>query len=87
MYEISKYDNETLAPDYAVGKDYFVVFFHGINNITVPFDTKMNFSVVPAAFDSRMILVVIADTPGVPTLDSVVAGCEDLAARRSYARL
>lgn len=41
----------------------------------MPFDTKKNSSVIPAAFDSQGItLVVIADESGAPTLDSVVAG-------------
>ena len=62
-------------PDYVDGEDYYAVFFHGVNNITVPFDTKTNSSAIPAAFDSKGItLAVIADTPGAPTLDSVVAG-------------
>ena len=62
-------------PDYADGQDYYAVFFHGVNNITVPFDTKTDSSTIPAAFDSKgIILAVIADTPGAPTLDSVVAG-------------
>ena len=62
-------------PDYVDGEDYYAVFFHGVNNITVPFDTKTNSSTIPAAFDSKgIILAVIADTPGAPTLDSVVAG-------------
>ena len=62
-------------PDYVDGQDYYAVFFHGVNNITVPFDTKTDSSIIPAALDSKgMILAVTADTPGAPTLDSVVAG-------------
>ena len=62
-------------PDYADGQDYYAVFFHGVNNITVPFDTKTDSSTIPASFDSKgIILAVIADTPSAPTLDSVVAG-------------
>ena len=41
----------------------------------MPLNTKTNSSVIPAAFDSQgIILVVIADEPGAPTLDSVLAG-------------
>lgn len=75
VYKTNKYDNETLVPNYVAGKDYYAVFFHGVNNITVPFDTKTNSSVVPAAFDSKgIILAVIADAPGAPTMDNVLAG-------------
>ena len=71
----NRYNNETLVPHYETEKPYYAVFFHGVNNITMPFDTKTNSSVIPAAFDSRGIfLVVIADKPGAPTLDSAVAG-------------
>ena len=62
-------------PDYDSEKAYYAVFFHGVNNITVPFDTKTNSSVIPEAFDSKgVLLVVIANQPGAPTLESVVAG-------------
>lgn len=75
MYKENRYTNETLVPDYETGKPYYAVFFHGVNNITMPFDTKTNSSVIPAAFDDLGIyLVVIADEPGAPTPDSVVAG-------------
>lgn len=57
------------------GKDYYAVFFHGVNNITVPFDTETNSSVVPAIFGSKgIILAVVTDAPGAPTLDNVLAG-------------
>lgn len=75
MYTENRYNNETVVPDFEPEKSYYAVFFHGVNNITVPFDTKTNSSVVPAAFDSQgIIIVVIADEPGAPSLDSVVAG-------------
>ena len=75
VYKENRYNNETLIPNYETGKPYYAVFFHGVNNITMPFDTKTTSSVIPAAFDSQgIILVVIADEPGAPTLESVVAG-------------
>ena len=63
-------------PAFQAGKEYYAVFFHGVQNITMPFDTKTNSSTVPAAFDAGrgIIIAAIADTPGAPTLDSVVAG-------------
>ena len=75
MFAENRYNNQTLVPNFASGNPYYAVFFHGVNNITVPFDTKTNSSVIPAAFESKgIILAVIADEPGAPTLDSVVAG-------------
>ena len=69
------YTGETPVPHYAAGKDYYAVFFHGVNNISVPFDTKSNSTVIPAAFDANgIILGVIADTIGAPAIDTVVAG-------------
>lgn len=75
MYKENRYTGETLVPKYESDKSYYAVFFHGLNNITMPFDTKLNTSFIPAAIDSQgIILVVIADEPGAPTLDSVIAG-------------
>ena len=56
------------------GKDYFVVFNHGVENITVPFDIQSQSATIPS-FEHRGITVaVLADTPGAPTEDSVLAG-------------
>ena len=75
MFSKNRYNNETLVPNFEAEHSYYAVFFHGVNNITVPFDTKTNTSVIPAAFDNKgIILAVIADEPGASTLDSVVAG-------------
>lgn len=75
VYKENRYTSETLVPDYNSDKSYYAVFFHGLNNITMPFNTQTNSSIIPEAFDSRgIILVVIADAPGAPTMDSVVAG-------------
>lgn len=56
--------------------EYFAVFFHGVINITVAFESLTNASVVPSEFDKArgIIIVVIADEVGADTLDSVVAG-------------
>lgn len=66
-------------PDwYSEQKDrpYYAVFFHGVHNITKPFDTKTNTSSYPTEFDAGegLIIAVIANEIGAPTLDSVVAG-------------
>lgn len=70
-----KQEYDSPQPKYVAGKDYYAVFFHGVNNITVPFDTKTNSSTIPAVFDTKgIIIVVVATEPGAPTLESVVAG-------------
>jgi Ferritin-like domain len=62
-------------PDFKAGKDYYAVFNHGAQNITVPFDVKTNSSVIPDKFESGkgIIISVIADEVGAPTLDNVLA--------------
>jgi Ferritin-like domain len=54
---------------------YYAVFFHELLNISMPFNTKTNTTTIPE-FDLNkgLIVGVIADTPGAPTLDTVVAG-------------
>ncbi|GME49792.1 putative stress response protein rds1p protein [Neofusicoccum parvum] len=68
--------DETNVPSFDSGKDYYAVFFHGVRNITVPLDTKANSSVIPREFDAGrgIIMAVLADEEGAPTLESVVAG-------------
>ncbi|KAL6718354.1 hypothetical protein ACLMJK_004443 [Lecanora helva] len=62
-------------PTFESGTDYYAVFFHGIHNITAPFDTKTNKTTIPKEFEAKgLFLTVISDTPGAPTLDSVKAG-------------
>ncbi|KAI9744759.1 MAG: hypothetical protein M1818_001684 [Claussenomyces sp. TS43310] len=72
------YNNSTggkVQPQFACGKDYYAVYFHGVDNISVPFDTKTATSTIPAAFEGKgVIIAVIADEEGAPTLESVVAG-------------
>ncbi|OMP84746.1 hypothetical protein BK809_0001849 [Diplodia seriata] len=70
------FSDETNVPSFDDGKSYYAVFFHGVNSISVPLDTKTNSSVVPAEFDaaSGIFIGVLADTEGAPTLESVVAG-------------
>ena len=56
--------------------DYYAVFFHGVQNITMPFDVTTNSTTVPAAFDKNRgaIEMVITTVPGAPTEESCVAG-------------
>jgi hypothetical protein len=65
----------TPPPDWGCDKPYYAVFFHELLNISVPFNTKTNTTTIPE-FDLNkgLIVGVIANTPGAPTLDTVVAG-------------
>ena len=63
------------APKFANGTEYFVVFVHGLFNITVPYDVKASTATYPAMIEDRGItLVLIANQSGAPTLESVLAG-------------
>jgi len=69
------FSNPANQPKFKAGKTYYTVFFHGLLNITEPFDTKTNASRVPSEFEAKgLFLAVISDTPGAPTIDTVVAG-------------
>ena len=63
-------------PQFNTGAEYYAVYFHGLYNISVPIDTTTLKSTIPSEFESGkgLVLAVIADCPGAPTLDSVVAG-------------
>ncbi|KAK9768608.1 hypothetical protein K7432_000595 [Basidiobolus ranarum] len=69
------YRNPSLVPNFQEGKDYYAVFFHGLLNISMPFDTKTNSSMIPKDFENKgVILAVISDVSGAPTEASVLAG-------------
>lgn len=67
-------------PVFDEDKDYYVVFFHGVSNETVPIYTcawpEKNITVqIPPMFEQKgVIAAVVADAPGAPTKESVVAG-------------
>ncbi|KAL9089428.1 MAG: hypothetical protein Q9165_005749 [Trypethelium subeluteriae] len=70
-----EYLNQSHVPDFKPNTDYYAVFFHGVFNISVPYDPSTNYTTIPSAFeDTGLIVGVLADTQGAPTLDSVVAG-------------
>lgn len=52
--------------------EYFAVYFHGLANITLPYDPRKGTSRVPAEFDAGkgIIIAVIADRSGAPTKES-----------------
>jgi hypothetical protein len=72
--------NFTGTPNFKEDRQYYTTFFHGPWNITVPIETKewpkKEIAVeIPSAFENRgIIIAVVTDTIGAPTLDSVVAG-------------
>lgn len=63
-------------PHFDIDREYFAVFFHGVNNITVPFDVKRRTSTVPDTFDTKagLIIAVISTEPGAVIERSIVAG-------------
>lgn len=72
-----QFEDPTNQPSFSEDKDYWAVFFHGVENISVPFDTKTNTTTIPAEFEALgLIISVIADEPGAPTEESCVAGPE-----------
>ena len=61
--------------DFEANKEYYAVFFHGVYNITMPFDTKTNSTTIPKEFEELGVIVaVIADAKGASTRESVLAG-------------
>lgn len=70
-----EYRNASHVPSFSSNGQYYVVFFHGVENKSVPFDPKTSSSVIPEEFEDRgIIIAVIADQEGAPTEDSVLAG-------------
>ncbi|KAI1406008.1 ferritin-like domain-containing protein [Hypoxylon fuscum] len=74
------FTDPTNQPSFAAHKQYYAVFFHGVANISVPIDTSVYPSqevrvTIPKEFETKGVIVaVVADCPGAPTKESVVAG-------------
>ncbi|KAK8110464.1 uncharacterized protein PG998_006921 [Apiospora kogelbergensis] len=74
------FGDPTNQPKFAKGKQYYAVFFHGVANISVPIETcdwpQKNITVtIPPQFEEKgVIAAVVADTPGAPTKETVIAG-------------
>lgn len=67
-------------PEFDPDTQYYAIFSHGVHNISVPIDTE-GFPecpitvTIPAAFETKGVIVaLIADQPGAPVKESVVAG-------------
>jgi hypothetical protein len=63
-------------PVFDEGKEYFLVAFHGPVNISAAYDVTTSSAVLPDDIEAHkgIIILLIADEPGAPTLESVVAG-------------
>jgi hypothetical protein len=70
------FDAENTAPRFDYEKEYYAVFYHGLNIVSVPYDPRRNAVKIPSRFDpdSGIIMVSIADQRDAPTEESVVAG-------------
>ncbi|KIW82807.1 hypothetical protein Z517_02050 [Fonsecaea pedrosoi CBS 271.37] len=72
VFNFTQPDNQ---PHFAPDKDYYAVFFHGLYNISVPFNTTSYSAVIPPEIEPLgIIIAVIADKEGAPTKENVVAG-------------
>lgn len=65
----------TAPPVWKKGQAYYAVFYHELLNVSMPFNTTTNTTMIPD-FDLNkgLIVGVIADAPGAPAFDTVVAG-------------
>ncbi|GIK01773.1 hypothetical protein Aspvir_005814 [Aspergillus viridinutans] len=72
VYPNPRQDNQLWFED---DTEYYAVFYHGLNTVSVPIGRKTNSSTIPARFDpeSSIIMVNIADRRDAPTEESVVA--------------
>jgi hypothetical protein len=59
----------------AKAENYYAVFFHALNTYSLPFNTSTGIVTIPAQIEPLgLLLIVIADEPGAPTAESVLAG-------------
>ncbi|CAM6096106.1 unnamed protein product [Calypogeia fissa] len=62
---------------------YYAVFFHGVLEISVPYNVETNSSVIPDVFENKgIIIAVIADEEGAPTEESVIEETASVKASR-----
>lgn len=72
---VFKFVDPENVPMFRKNQDYYAVFFHGLEIISVPLDIKKLSSVVPKELEEKgIIIAVIADEKGAPTEESVLAG-------------
>lgn len=69
------FSNPNNQPSFKPDHQYYAVFFHGVHNISVPFDARTNKTTIPAVFqDLGLILAVVSKDEGATSRDMVVAG-------------
>lgn len=63
-------------PQFVDSQQYHLVAFHGVVNSSAPFDVKTGAAVIPSNIETNkgIVTLTLADCPGAPTLESVVAG-------------
>ncbi|CAM6120178.1 unnamed protein product [Calypogeia fissa] len=67
--------NASHVPSFCSDGEYYAVFFHGVESISVPYHVETKSSVIPDVFANRgIIIAVIANEEGAPTEESVLAG-------------
>ncbi|KIW26509.1 uncharacterized protein PV07_09599 [Cladophialophora immunda] len=72
VFNFTQPDNQ---PHFTPDQDYYAVFFHGVYNISVPFNTTTYSAVIPPQIEPLgIIIAVVADEEGAPTKESVLAG-------------
>lgn len=70
------FSDKTNQPHFQDGKDYYAVFYHGVQHKSLPYDPTKKVATIPKEFDSKagIIMVSIADEKDAPTESSVVSG-------------
>ncbi|CAK9215191.1 unnamed protein product [Sphagnum troendelagicum] len=64
-----------LTEQLAKADNYYAVFFHALNTYSVPFNTSTGVVTIPAQIEPLgLLMIAIADEPGAPTAESVLAG-------------
>jgi hypothetical protein len=70
------FPDEKNQPKFEQKKEYFLVAFHGLVNVSAPYDVDTSSAVLPDDTEAHkgIIILVIAAESGAPGLDSIVAG-------------
>ncbi|KAI1503634.1 ferritin-like domain-containing protein [Biscogniauxia marginata] len=74
------FTDPTNQPKFDKDTQYYAVFFHGVQNVSVPIDTsswpeKEIHVTIPAQFETKGVIVAaLANTLGAPTKETIVAG-------------
>jgi hypothetical protein len=63
-------------PRFQKEKEYYLVAFHGPMNTSAPYNVSASSATNPSDIEAHkgIVILVLVDTPGAPTMESVVAG-------------